>query len=295
MPSDPFSWPLIEPTRRQVLLGLMAGAVGCGSKPVERWSPAIHKLKDRIGGKNRTCAFIVPDGLAPDALAPMVIGMHDTGDDPETAYEKFGWREVCAERGWLGLFPSYGKGNQKADNVYLTHLILRGAALGGGDPTRVYIVGHGAGGRRAYAMACQYPEWITAIAAASAAVRFREEDLGFQDPKPPAVSVMHLHGGADARVPTGGGPLDCGDHKTRQVVPLDEALKPWIEQIDGKKASMALKVPTVVDAARWTGGGRDVVRLIDPAGDHNWNADYWTRLVADFFAAAPRRPRAQLH
>jgi polyhydroxybutyrate depolymerase len=273
------------PTRRQVILGaIAAGTVGCAPSPIDREEPGRHIFEDRIGGKMRISTLIVPEGL--EGPAPMLMGLHDTGDDPKAMYDRFGWREECAKRGWVGIFPEYGKTNQKNDNVYIAHLAVRAAALGGANPRRMYIVGHGAGGRRAYAFACANPSWVAAIAAVSAVVRFREGDLGFQVPKDPSVSVLHLHGAKDKRVRVAGGPLDCGDHKTRQVVPLPEALQPWIDQIDGKTAAMTLDVPAGVQAARWTGQGRDVVRLIDPHQDHSWNQSYWTRVIADFFAAA---------
>ncbi len=274
-------------TRRQILAGLAATAVACGPTPIERRPAGTHDLRDRIGGKNRSSVLIVPDGL--HALAPLVIGLHDLGGDPEDVHEGHGWREECARRGWLGVFPAYGKPNWDEDNVYITHLAIRATALGGGDPKRVFVVGHGAGGRRAYAMACSNPGWTTAIVAGAAAVRFREKDLGFQEPKPPAVSVLHLHGGRDERVPVTGGPLACGDRKTRQVLPLREGLQPWIDQIGAASASMTLRVPATAVGTRWTAGGRDIVQLIDPNQDHSWNRDYWTRVGADFLAAAPRR------
>ena len=266
----------------------MAGAtaVGCGPKPIERWSSGVHDLRDRIGGKDRSSVFIVPEGLI--GLAPMVIGLHDSGAGPQAVYEGFGWRQECAKRGWLGVFPTYIKESQQEDNVYITHLAIRAVALGGGDPRRIYLVGHGAGGRRAYAMSCANPGWITAIAAASAVVRFREDDLGFQEPKAPAVSVIHLHGGKDGRVPVGGGPMDCGDRKTRHVLPLDEGLRPWIDQLGGKSAPMNLQLPAGMQGARWQGDRRDVVRVVDLERDHTWNPA-WTPLAADFLASSPRR------
>jgi polyhydroxybutyrate depolymerase len=276
-----------DPTRRQVVAGLLcAAAVGCGPTPVAREAPGTHDLEDRIHGKKRRSKLVVPPGL--EGLAPMVMGLHGTGDDPAGLMGRGGWEELCTQRGWVGVFPAYERGDCKDDNVYLGHLLLRAQALGGVDPRRVYVFGHGAGGRRAYALACKNGSLLAAVGAVSAPVRFVQTDLGFQDPEGPPMSVLHVHGGQDERFPAAGGVIRCGDRKTRTVVPVDEALKPWVDQIGGTTSPAALEVPDGLDVAAWSGGGRSVVRVLDPLADHAWPGAATSLLTAFFVAAPPR-------
>ncbi len=276
------------PTRRQLLHGVAAASVvGCGPRSVDREPPGLHELEDTVHGKRRRTKLIIPDGLV--GPAPMLIGLHDTGEEPSTMFDDFGWRAACAERGWVGAFPLFPLVNENEDNTFLGHLIERASALGGVDRSRVYVVGHGGGGRRAYAIGATRGDLVRAIGASAAVVRFSENDLGAQDPKGPAVSVIHVHGGADTRVPLGGGTVRGGDNKTRPVPPLDDGLKHWVDYIDGAPTPMALSVPEGADAARWVGKGEEVVRVVQPAHDHTWNASLSTALMADFFASLPPR------
>ncbi len=273
-------------TRRQLLTGLVGvGLAGCGKAEEAREAPGVHELQDRIRGINRNGQLIIPAGLT--GRVPMLVALHDTGEDHSHMVAR--WQAECATRGWVGLFPDYERGDLKSDHEYIGHLIVRATALGGADPGRVFIVGQGAGGRRAYAMASNNALAITAIAASSAVVRFLANDMGGQDPVGAEMSVLHIHGGADTVVPVAGGLLKGADRLVRPIAPLAEGLKPWIDLLKGGPAPMTLTVPTRVDAARWAGSGREVVRVIDPEQGHAWNTEFGTRLVAEFFAAQPSR------
>jgi poly(3-hydroxybutyrate) depolymerase len=276
----------MTPTRRALLAGLLATPLGCGSS-VRRAEPGSHELEDRIRGKRRMSTLLIPEGL--EGPAPMVVGLHDTGSGAAHLMEACGWRTMLASRGWIGLFPTYEKGDLRDDNTYLAHVLQRATATAGGDPKHVFVVGHGAGGRRAYALAVKSATLLTAVGTCSAVVRFQAEHLGFQNPAGASVSVIHIHGGADVRVPVAGGPLEGRDKVMRQVSPLDEALRPWVERIKGTPEAAELDLPERIDVARWAAGGREVLRLIDPRQDHTYNLDYATRIFAERFALAPAR------
>ncbi|NCG21033.1 MAG: hypothetical protein GWP91_18645 [Rhodobacterales bacterium] len=281
---------LVQPrsaTRRQVLYGIASlGLVGCGPVEIKRESAGIHDLDDKIHGKNRRAKMIIPNGL--EGLAPLVVGLHDSGQKSSTVYDDFGWKAACAKRGWVGVFPTFPLDNENDDNVYIEHLIGRVTALAAIDPSRVYVMGHGGGGRRAYAIGCTRGDIVRAFAATSAVVRFSEKETGPQNPKGPALSMLHIHGGLDERVPLVGGPVKSGDHKTRAVPAVDDGLKHWIDYIDGEETPMNGSAPQGYDAKRWTGKGEEVVRLVDPTGDQSYNPAH-TTLIADFFASLPLR------
>ena len=246
----------------------------------------MHELTDQIRGKRRRCLMIIPEGLT--GPAPMLVALHDTGATPEGLAEAGGWGAACAERGWIGVFHSYARDDLAEDNPYIAHLIERIAALAGGDRSRVYLFGHGAGGRRAYAFATANPRLITAVGAASAVIRFDGPDLGFQDPRETPLSVLHLHGARDAVVPLSGGLMACRKDTECPAAAVEAGLRPWVAAIDGTEAAMQLTLPPGMTGKRWAGGGREVVSLIDTEGTHAWQASA-TPVFAAFFAGAPAR------
>ena len=275
-------------TRRQVLGGLAAiGAVGCGPFAVRREPPGVHELSDQIRGKRRRCLMVIPEGLV--GPAPMLVALHDAGATPEAMSGAAGWQAECAKRGWIGVFPSYMRPDMREDNAYVAHLVERVAALAGGDKARVFVLGHGAGGRRAYAFATANPRLITAVGAVGAVIRFDGPDLGFQDPRETPVSVLHLHGAADTDVPIGGGPLPCGDDTVCPAASAEAGLRPWIAALGGIEAETTLTLPPGMTGQRWAASGREVVLLTDAHAGHEWSPMRATPLFGSFFAAQPPR------
>lgn len=277
---------MTPPTRREFVLGLLA-ATACGPGTVDREAPGMHELSDRIKGRPRASQLFIPEGLT--GLVPMVMALPDTGDTPESMIDAAGWKAECTRRGWVGVFPTFDKDGPQSDNIFLTHLMMRATALGGVDPKRVFLVGHGEGGRRAYAMAVAHADMIAAIGASGAPVRYLSDDQGFQDPEGAKLSVIHVHGGKDVPVPVEGGPSLGKDATIRAIPPIDDALKPWVDHLGATEAPAEIDVPERVRVKRWAGSGHSVVRVIDPEQDHGWNDELGTRVIADFFAAAPPR------
>jgi len=276
--------------RRTLLLGLAAtGAVGCGSGGVAREPPGIHELQDRIRGSAHFSYLIIPEGLT--GPAPVLLGLHETSKGPQSFYNGCGWRAECATRGWIGIFPKFKPDHDGNDNVFCTHLIHRGAALAGGDLSRVYVVGHRGGGRRAYALAASNSPLLTAMGAASAAIRYTDNGFGFQDPHDLTVSMMHIHGGADAKIPVDGATVPAPEDKTRTFTSVSEGLAPWIAHIGAQPAPATIQPIPGFQGRQWSGKDkRRVVEWIETAHDHTWNPA-WTRMFADFFASAPPRLR----
>jgi len=274
------------PTRRAVLLGLASLPAGCGLSAPPRQAPGHHVLSDRIHGKKRQSTLIVPEELS--GPAPLLVGLHDAGHGPEAMHRDAGWEAVCAKRGWLGLFPVYEKADDKDDNAYLANVLARALAMGGGDRQRVYVVGHGTGGRRAYALGSTHSGLLSGIAAVGSVVRFATHDLGFQDPDGPALSVLHWHGGRDEVVPVASGEVTGGDHKTRLVAPLDEALAPWVAEFQGVESPIKEPLPAPLQVRHWAAGGYEMLRVVEPEAGHAWPA-HATGVIAGFFARCPPR------
>lgn len=274
------------PTRRSLLLGLASLPVACGPSTPSRPEPGLHPLEDRIHGKRRTSVLFVPEGL--EGPAPLLVGLHDAGQGPEAMHAAAGWAAVCTARGWLGLFPTYEKPGDGDDNAYLATVLPRAVAMGGGDRRRVYVVGHGTGGRRAYALGATHSGLLAGLAAVGSVVRFVGEAPGPQDPDGPALSVFHWHGSDDTVVPVAGGEVVGGDRKARTVVPLDEALAPWVAEFQGSEAAPADPLPAPLQVRRWAAGGHEVVRVVAPGAGHAWPEEA-NGPIASFFARCPPR------
>jgi polyhydroxybutyrate depolymerase len=258
------------PTRRHVLLSF-AALPACGLPTVSREAPGVHGLSDRIRGIQRHSLLFVPEGLTHEG--PMLVALHDTGGTPKAELAR--WRAICAAEGWVGLFPDYPKEGLQDDNTNLTHVVQRATAMGGVDPRRRFVAGHGSGGRRAYALAASHSGLLAAVATSGAVLSFT---AGSESPQPPGVSVLHLHGAQDDVVPLLGGPLP-GDAKGRSILPVAEALRPWIQLAE------APDVPAVEGPrSRWAGPIHTVELLVDPNGGHD-HSDAHTEAMRTFFRA----------
>ena len=242
------------PTRRTLLLSL-AALCACGPPTVTRSAPGVHPLKDRIRGIERHSLLFVPEGLTTEA--PLLLALHDTGGTPKEELAR--WRAACSAEGWVGLFPDYPKEGFLGDNTNLAHVIQRATAMGGVDPRRRFVAGHGTGGRRAYALAASHSGLLLAVATSGTVLSFT---TGSEAPRAPGVSVLHLHGAKDDVVPLLGGPLP-GDRKERSILPVAEALRPWV-QLAGADTSPRVEGHRTT----WAGTAHTVELVVDPEGGH---------------------------
>jgi poly(3-hydroxybutyrate) depolymerase len=258
---------------RRTLLLAIAALPACGPTAIPREAPGMHELTDQIRGKKRRSLLFVPEGLTDKG--PMLVGLHDSGEQPETELAR--WKAICAAEGWVGLFPDYQKDDFKDDTTNLSHVLQRATAMGGVDRRRVYLTGHGTGGRRAYALASTHSGLLTAVATSGAVLAFEGQAEALETP---GASILHVHGANDDVVPLAGGPLP-GDTKTRTLVPVTEALRPWIQIIGADDTP-------VVDGPRttWSSPTRHVVLFIDPEGGHA-RTDAQTEAMRAFFLQAP--------
>jgi poly(3-hydroxybutyrate) depolymerase len=273
--------------RRQLLLGAAATtAVGCGPSAIEREPAGTHELTDRIRGYARSSTMIIPKDL--QGLAPVLLGLHDMGSDPASFYAESGWQAECARRGWISVYPRFRRDDYRADNDFYVHLIRRVTALAGGDQSRVYVVGHGGGGRRAYALAASHSGMLAAAGAAAAPIRFSANGYGHQDPIGPTLSLIHIHGAVDKTVPVEGLVIPEDEDKTRTIASVSEGLAPWIAHIGAQPTAVSSPPIPGFTGTRWAGGKHAVEQWIQSDHGHTWNPA-WTPMFADFFAAAPER------
>jgi polyhydroxybutyrate depolymerase len=127
------------------------------------------------------------------------------------------------------------------------------------DSKRVYVTGISEGGMLAYRLACQ-TTIFAAIGPDSATL------LG-RCPSPPAISVIHIHGTADQRIPYNGGPGAGVNHIDGPAIPALNAMWRSVDRCAAPSTSTAGVVTKSVAACP---DGR-AVELITVAGaGHQW-------------------------
>jgi polyhydroxybutyrate depolymerase len=170
-----------------------------------------------FGPADRRAELVAPATMTEPA--PLVLALHGYGRTPAEVDRLLHITESAAARGMYVLFPTgtedrLGMGywnasaaccdffDSEVDDVdYLDALLGEVMAARPVDPDRVYVVGHSNGGFMAYRLACELADVVAAVAVLGAGDA--AADGGCVPARP--VSVLHLHGDADGRVPYAGG------------------------------------------------------------------------------------------
>ena len=172
-----------------------------------------------FGGAERPVKLHVPPAYACDKGAPLVIMLHGYGVTSVSEEAYLGLLVESDKRGFLYVAPEGVKdattsqywnatdaccdyyGAKVDDSAYLSLLIKEIAAEYSVDARRVYVVGHSAGAFMAHRMACDHGDQIAGIVSLEGAM--------YQDvtkcPGTTPVSVLEIHGTADAIIAYNGG------------------------------------------------------------------------------------------
>ncbi|MBX9624594.1 MAG: dienelactone hydrolase family protein [Gemmataceae bacterium] len=136
-------------------------------RPCRRPDPdGYYRLSAPLGGrKTAPVRLYVPPRLDPDALVPVVVGLHGAGGSENLFFEGYGAGlavKECEKRGWVFVAPRGGLDFLGAPPV---PDILRGLPAVPFDPKRVFLVGHSMGAAQAVRLAQQHPGRFAAVAA----------------------------------------------------------------------------------------------------------------------------------
>ncbi|MGH2633217.1 MAG: alpha/beta hydrolase family esterase, partial [Tepidiformaceae bacterium] len=127
------------------------------------------------------------------------------------------------------------------------------------DPARIYATGISNGGIMSYTLACQ-TTIFAAIGPDSAT------QLG-DCPSPAPVSVVHIHGAADTRIPYNGGEGEGVAHINGPAVPVLNAT--W-RKVDGCADPTVTTAPPVTTSIATCPGGRTVELITIAGAGHQW-------------------------
>ena len=177
-------------------------------------------------GGARPVSLYVPGGYT-GAPTPLVILLHGYGINGAEQDLYLGLRSVAESKTVLYAHPDgtvdpMGNrfwnatdaccdfyGSRVDDSTYLASLVTEIASRYAVDPKRVYFMGHSNGGFMSYRMACDHADVVAAIVSIAGSTW---DDTSKCAPSAP-VSVLQVHGTADAEVLYGGGagaPWDGG-------------------------------------------------------------------------------------
>jgi len=171
-----------------------------------------------VDGRTRTFRLYRPGHLSLAEPVPLVVMLHGALGSARQAEESYGWNTAADRHGFVVAYPE-GLNRSWAvspdccgpsardgvdDVAFVVATVAAVAARLPVDPRRVYAAGISNGGMLAYRLACDTTTF--------AAIGVVAAKLLGPCPAPAPVSVLHIHGTADAVVPYDGGPgvLDNG-------------------------------------------------------------------------------------
>jgi polyhydroxybutyrate depolymerase len=193
-----------------------------------------------LGPATRPARLLVPPAHDGTTALPIVVLLHGYGASSTLQDAFFGMSRVARLRGFYLLLPdgtmdpggnrfwnSGGPccdfGGTAIDDVgYLTGLLDAAEATVPVDTSRVYFVGHSNGAFMSYRMACDRADRITGVAALAGTEGTMVSCL----PSRP-VSVLHLHGTADATIAYSGGTIRGGAYLGAQ-----DTVRAWLMRND---------------------------------------------------------------
>lgn len=310
--------PMTRPFRALVtLLVLLALAAPAAAQPL-----AGELVTLEHGGLEREYYLYVPPGLSQGA--PLVVVLHGRGGTAQGMARLTGYDEVAAARGFAVVYPqgidaqwNYVAGIEgyelPADDIdFLRTLAGDLVEAHGLDPKRVYVAGFSNGGYMAQRLACEARDVFAAFATVGAAGYAGMPGVCL-DAAP--VSLLMVHGTADAVVPFDGMVVDTPRGPVTLLASVQQTLSFWADfagcdanALHRALPSRGLSAGTEVHVYAVTGcqGGHEVELVAVVGGGHNWPgrpgllpADVGGRVNTDidasdyiweFFARQPAQP-----
>ena len=303
--------------RRSFVLGLATMSTGCGllanafsedipTKPDpstgERGKdeekaidePGQHWLKTEHDDRQRESLLYIPE-QDQGKPRPLVLAIHGSGGDASTFFEKHHFQDVCDKQGWIGLFPRTGKEavnlDEPDDWTYIHKTLGRVLKTENIDKSRVFVVGFSGGCKKVYQIAARSSKHLTAVVVSGGRIGHKqfEEEWSPVNNNSSKLSLLHIHGGKDPKVPLEGG-LD--EKHDWMGVGMMEGLEIWAKPNGCSKIQPKLLkgMPDRVKVVgSWvTEDGIRVIGAVDPNMGHKWGG-WETAVAVHFLKSAPPR------
>jgi polyhydroxybutyrate depolymerase len=246
-----------------------------------------------VDGLTRTYRVFVPAHLR--RPAPVVLVFHGAGGTGEAIARSTGFDAQAERNGFLAVYPNgvgrtwnagacCGPAQQLGvDDVgFVSRLLDKLATQYRVDRKRIFATGMSNGGVFSYALACVLAGRIAAAAPVAATL------VSECAPSSP-VSLFHVHGLADPRIPFAGG-VGTGRAEI-QWPPVQDGIDRW-RVFDGCSAAGTTATQGPVTTSDWSPcKNGSAVRLVTLAGvGHVWPRGQYdaTRAIWRFFVAHPK-------
>lgn len=257
-------------------------------------SEAGSRLRSlQVEGRQRTFLVHVPDKLDRKKPAAVVLVFHGAGSNYRDMVQGTRFNQVADEEGFLVVYPqAAGRGNTfdaggsrpgQADDLAFVRALLRWLKSAFAiDERRIYATGFSNGAMLCYRLAAEMSESFAAIAPVAGGLGKRIRAR----PRTP-VSLLHVHGTGDRRVPVSGSGSFHG---------VNESLAIWSRANRCQGAPQVQEVPNVAPLrvrhrVYSCPDGVAVEAYLVLGGRHTWprGPNLWlTRAMWRFFRDHPR-------
>lgn len=257
------------------LAAVAAACTACRSRNVTVPGPvplgsSTHTIS--VDGRSRTYIVYRPAGLPPSRV-PLVVMLHGGFGSAAQAESSYGWNAEADTNHFAMVYPDGVKAAWNAgggccgvpassgidDVAFISQVVHAVSATLPVDPDRVYATGISNGGLMAYRLACD-TTLFAAIGPDSATL------LG-ACPAPHPVSLIHIHGTADTRIPYGGGP---GDGYAKIDGPaVTDVVSRWRSVDECRPPTRTTEAPVTTSVTACPDGRSVELITIEGAG-HQW-------------------------
>ena len=187
------------------------GSATTSAAPTRTLSSGSTSHAITVNGISRTYLTYVPQNLNSSRPVPLVVFLHGGFGSAAQAEKTYRWDPKADANGFVVAYPdgenhAWNAGsccgaparNQVDDVSFITSVVAAVKAQIRIDPRRVYVAGMSNGAMMALTLACQIDVFAAAAPVAGAEMTSCD--------KPSPISIVHIHGLADTRVPMDGSP-----------------------------------------------------------------------------------------
>jgi len=250
--------------------------------------------KVTVNGLERSYILHIPPGLDISQAVPLVFVFHGGGQEP-AAIQFFSGLDEVADNGHFVLVYPEGVGytwnaggvccgDALANNIdeaaFVREIISDLETVISIDAKQIYATGFSNGAILAYRLACQMSDVFAAIASVAGTMIYSP-----CQPRQP-VSVMHIHGLDDSRVPYGGG----GEFNLPSA---EQTIATWVDLNDCPfSATVNNPIDKITHSAYISCKAGTAVELYAiESGGHGWVSEHvypMSETIWDFFTAHPK-------
>lgn len=245
------------------------------------------------GGLERSYYLHVPAGIAPGPPSattdqvPLVLVLHGRGGTGPGTADLTGFDEVADEHGFIVAYPT-GIDNQwnyvdgipgyeadVPDRAFLRELVADLSERYPVDPARVYVAGFSNGGYMAQRLACDATDLFAAFASVGAA-GYGGQPTVCGEPEP--VSILFIHGTADAIVPFTGLRQEGPNGPITVLASVEQTFAYWAYRLGCSTGIRPTVLPSVLSPnmevhvldALDCPPGDELQLVVIVGGGHNW-------------------------